>query len=219
MKLNKIKKTVATLLISSIIFTGSSIAFADEDINTDSDNTISTEEYNDIKKEINEIADKYDGEITIGKDALNELDENQEVIKVNSKEELDNLINSVREELLYSENEEVTQDIVPYATGFKTVQYKAGVFKWFYTRCLDFNYETKVVKGKKQLVRVFNRRSYSSGLTALAWKNKWHEAPVYNSSRTSVSMKVHGEWRLGIEYNGLPIGYTFSDIWSFNYSI
>ena len=118
MKISKLKNIVATLVISSIVFTGISTAFATENVNTANENIVSTKEYNDLKDEVNKITSKYGGEITIGEEALNELDSSQVVVKVSSKEELDNLIKSIREELSYCKNEEVKQDIAPYAIGF-----------------------------------------------------------------------------------------------------
>jgi hypothetical protein len=215
MKINKFKKTIALSVLSILLFTSNSISFAEIDSNTLNENYLI--EKGDEIKQLNSIVDKYGGELTVGQD----VNANQPVIKVNSLEEFEDLIKTVREELPQSDEKNIveTTGISPYAIGFKTVTYKAGVFKWLYTRAMDFNYETKVVNGKTQLERVYNRRSYPQGLTALAWKEKWHHAPVYNSARTSVSMKVDGEWRLGVEYNGMPVGYTFSDTWNFSYSM
>ena len=165
---------------------------------------------------------KYGGEFIIDNEFSNEFDSSDVKLEFKSIEEFENALETFQKESEIMEDQDIIIEDSPistYATGFKTLKYNAGDWGHLYWRSLDFNYETKVVNGKKQLVRVFNRRSYPQGLTVAFWKEKWHDTPVYNSSRTSVSMKVHGEWKLAVSVDGNSIGYVKPATWSFKYSI
>ncbi len=224
MFINKIKGRLAVLASAIIVCMPLQSSFALENNNLLDGDINRTEISNEesINDELKKLEEQYGGEFFINDEFSKEFDDSDIKLEFKSIKEFEDTLKEFQRKSETMKNQNlIIEDsaIAPYAIGFKTLKYNAGDWGHLYWRSLDFNYETKVVNGKKQLVRVYNRRSYPQGLTIAFWKEKWHHTPVYNSSRTSVSMKVDGEWRLAVSVGGQPVGYVNPSTWNFKYSI